>query len=316
MILVSDTIRYLLTFLSFPHNLKKEKLSKSQNYLIKKLKDNKFNKKNYVNDKLLTHEVFSNTLLNIIKKGQLKDFLRLGFIQKMFFVHNRFYNYKFLRKIYNSKKKLWINLLNENSIGNPVPFFLNKKTSGNRIRHVYLAKKICSYVNFSRIDSVIELGGGYGCMASIFCKINRNIDYTIYDLPEVNLLQYYYLNSLGIKTSNSDYKSQVSLISKITEIQKKIILLKKKKKKILILANWSLSEMPISLRNNLKFLFTKCDYAQISYQSRFENISNKKYFYDLKQELSKNFISKINQIYEMNNYFGKNTHYNLQIKKK
>lgn len=42
---------------------------------------------------------------------------------------------------------------------------------------------------------MIEIGGGYGCMAKIFQEINQDVDYTIFDLPEINLLQYYYLKS-------------------------------------------------------------------------------------------------------------------------
>ena len=71
-----------------------------------------------------THKIFSNSVLSLIKSGNLQNFLRLGFIQKMFFVHNRFYNYKFLKKILSKKSEFWIKLLSENSVGNPVPFFL------------------------------------------------------------------------------------------------------------------------------------------------------------------------------------------------
>jgi hypothetical protein len=63
----------------------------------------------------------------------------------MFFVHNRFYNIKFLNEILKFKSDTWNKLLIENPVGNPVPFFLYKKSSGNRIRHVFLLKKIFEY---------------------------------------------------------------------------------------------------------------------------------------------------------------------------
>jgi 16S rRNA G1207 methylase RsmC len=44
------------------------------------------------------------------------------------------------------------------------------------------------------IKKVFEFGGGYGCMARIFSKINKNVKYTCFDTHYVNLLQYYYLN--------------------------------------------------------------------------------------------------------------------------
>ena len=41
-------------------------------------------------------------------------------------------------------------------------------------------------------SKIVEIGGGYGCLASMFCR-NGFSDYTIVDLPWVNLLQGYFL---------------------------------------------------------------------------------------------------------------------------
>ena len=233
----------------------------------------------------------------------------------MFFVHNRFYNVKFLTDILKAKSKKWIKLLKENNIGNPVPFFLYKKTSGNRIRHVYLLKKIFDYAKINKVDSVIEIGGGYGCMVSIFHTLNKKIDYTVFDLPEVNILQSYYLKSLGIK---SDLKSNnsISLIFELLILKKKFNYLKKKNKKILIIANWSFSEMPLSLRKKMNFLFSKSDFLLISFQQYFERISNLNYFQKLKLSIIKTHVSNIEEIKEMNNKFLNNKHFILLSTKK
>ena len=198
--------------------------------------DEVYNKLEYLvnetfDNKLKTHKIFSENVFSLIKNKNLDNFLRKSFIQKMFFVHNRFYIVKFLKIILNTKSKFWIDLLDENSIGNPVPFFLYKKSSGNRIRHVYLLKKILDYGKINQIDSVIEIGGGYGCMLSIIKKINSNVDYTIFDLAEVNLLQYYYLKSNNINCSIDNISMSVNLISKLELLKTKINLLKKIKKK-------------------------------------------------------------------------------------
>ena len=174
----NDFLRFLLTFLSFPQNLRKEVLTDKQKNLIKQLELNadlliksgdKFKKMN-------THKVFSNSVLSLIKSGNLKNFLRKGFIQKMFFVHNRLYNYNFLKNILQKKSQLWIKLLKEETIGNPVPFFLYKESSGNRIRQLYLLKKGFEFAQIDSVDAVIEIGGGYGSMASILYNINKNLD--------------------------------------------------------------------------------------------------------------------------------------------
>lgn len=311
MIILSNVLRYFLTYLSFPSNLYKEKLNNHQIKLIHEIKNITQKKNIYKKQKLLTHKIFSNSLLNIIKKGQLSNFLRIGFIQKMFFVHNRIYNVKFLRNILKSKSSTWISLLKENSIGNPVPFFLYKKTSGNRIRHVYLMKKIFEYADIKKVDAVIEIGGGYGCMGSIFYKLNKNIDYTIYDLPEVNLLQSYYFKSLKIKCDLNEINKKISLLSDLSILKKKINILKKKNNKILIIANWSFSEMPLTLRKKMQYFFSNSDFILISFQQYFENISNLNYFKKLKVGLNKTHLSNILEISEMNNKFIKNKHFIL-----
>ena len=59
---------------------------------------------------------------------------------------------KALRRVYRelNKKdknwKLWNILLKENNIGNPVPYFLYSKSSGNRIRQVYILKKFIDVI--------------------------------------------------------------------------------------------------------------------------------------------------------------------------
>ena len=71
--LFSNFIRYLITFLSFPENFRKEKLTDNQKELIKELKikaelliksDHKF-------QKMLTHKIFSNSVLTMIQSGKL-----------------------------------------------------------------------------------------------------------------------------------------------------------------------------------------------------------------------------------------------------
>ena len=51
------------------------------------------------NNKLKTHILFSKTVDSLIKEKKLDNFLRQGFIQKMFFVHNRLYNIFFFLKL-------------------------------------------------------------------------------------------------------------------------------------------------------------------------------------------------------------------------
>ena len=124
-------------------------------------------------------------------------------------------------------------------------------------------------------------------MAYTFNKINKNTNYIIFDTLEVNLLQYYYLKKnklsvgFGCKTKN-----KIKLVNKFDDLK---ILIKKinKNDNNLFIANWSLSEVPISFRKKLEFINKKFDFRLFSFQKKFENIDNLKYFKKINLENKK-----------------------------
>jgi hypothetical protein len=282
-----DLFRYFLSLLSF---YIKNDISKFKKYnlvinneIIQKLK-----KRKIIKLRKKTHIIFNKEIINLIKKKNLINFLRNSFIQKMFFIHNRLFIKNELDEIRNDRNYFsqWKNLLKEDEVGDPIRYFLYSKSSGNKIRQVYHLKKFCDFTNLNikTIKKIIEIGGGYGCMARIFSKINHKIKYTIFDTFEVNLLQYYFLklNKLDVAIENN--KSRINLISSLkvnTEINYK------NNSKTLLIANWSLSEMPLKLRNKILKLIFKIPHILISFQDKFENINNLKYFKKIKRELDK-----------------------------
>lgn len=298
--MIENIIRKILESLSFFYKNKRIKKNKEVcDYIDKELRELRLKKKSLKK----THIDFNKKIIDILNKKDLSKFLRNKFIQKIFFVHNRLFIFKELQ--YLKKNSNWLfykKLLNESSVGDPVRYFLYPKSSGNRINHVFhlAVLKNNSDIKFKEIKNVFEFGAGYGCMANIFSKINRNASYKIFDTKPVNLLQYYYLkhNSLdaGFKKNKKIY-----LYSKIERTKEKIDL---------FLANWSLSETPIKFRNKFYDKITNSKYILICFQERFENINNLKYFSNLKDKLKNKFDIKIlkNKFYKGNIIFKQN-HY-------
>ena len=136
--MISDYLRKLNTYLSFWCNNNK-KINATRDNLIKTfikkdLKNKKINKKNLKK----THNLFNKKMFFLLQNDNISNFLRESFIQKMFFLHNRFFVYSELKKLKKDKKwSLYKKLINEDSIGNPIRYFLYPKSSGNRINHVY-----------------------------------------------------------------------------------------------------------------------------------------------------------------------------------
>tara|TARA_B100000787_G_C16174055_1_gene288021 strand:+ start:126 stop:1082 length:957 start_codon:yes stop_codon:yes gene_type:complete len=291
-----------------------------------------FNKKEYINPKIKslihlvfkmsdeiviskksnrkkTHKIFSKKVFYLVRNKQFLNFLQKSFIQQMFFIHNRFYLFSYLKKMRSSKKwKFWKKIIQESPVGNPVRYFLYPKSSGNKIFQAYHLKKYEDYskVNLKSFSNVIEFGGGYGNMACIFHKINPQINYTIFDTYEVSLLQYYYLNRLNLKVNFnklSQNKNSIDLISSINILKLKISKINNNKKTLLI-ANWSISETPLQFRKKFYFLFKKFEYQLISFQKKFEDIDNQKFFLEV-STFNKIFKrkSKIIPIEKMSNHF-------------
>lgn len=286
-----DILRSLRANLSFFFNKNEIKYSRKDITIVNKIYNIAFAINNNDKNRLKTHKIFSNKILNLILSKQLLNFLQLGFIQQMFFIHNRiFIIYELLELLKDKKKSFWKKLIYEDNVGSPVRYFLYPYSSGNKIHQTFHLKKFNDFskINLKEFNYVIEFGGGYGNMAKTFKRISPNINYIIFDTIEVNLLQYYYLKKSNIKVTMKNFKKkQVNLINDL-KILKKLINKIKHQKKTLFIANWSLSEIPISLRNKLNFIFKDIDYQIISFQDHFEKINNKRYF----EKIMKNNIKK------------------------
>lgn len=317
--MINKLLRYCLTLLS---SYNKNDLSKLQNrhrIISKKLKviiqESKFERIS----KLKTHKIFSKIVYDLVLKNNTINFLRNTLIQNIFFIHNRLFILNELRELQEDKKKwyLWKRLLVENNVGDPIKYFLYPKSSGNRIRQVYHLKKYCDYseIDLLKIKYILEIGGGYGCMAQIFKKINKNCTYVIFDTVEVNFLQYYYLQMNKISVvMNKIENGKVCLINNVDLIKKFNNNIKKNITSFFI-ANWSISEMPINLRNNI--LNKKQNFLNsiISFQEKFENINNKNYFLNYQKKIEKSVYFKLEKLkFYKKSFFSKNDHFYLFTK--
>ena len=101
--MISNIFRKLLSLLSFFLNNNLELIKKKDNFINyqinKKLNKLTFEKRNLKK----THSQFNLKLFYLLQKNNLTHFLRNGFIQKMFFIHNRLFIFNELIEL---KKKI------------------------------------------------------------------------------------------------------------------------------------------------------------------------------------------------------------------
>jgi hypothetical protein len=298
--------RFIFASLSYPYSLLfNNNVSKNIEKKVLKSIFNYINSSSYKNNHLIkteTHKIFNLKLLDIIKNKKIDNFLNNKFIQKIFFVHNRFYIVVQLISLkLSSQWHFWKKIINENSVGKPIRFFFYPWSSGNLIRQAYHLKKFNDWkcTKFNKIDFILEFGGGYGCMANLFKKISNKNKYIIFDTKVVSLLQYYYLAMNGHPVSfENNNRKNILLVNNSSKLRFFINHVKCNNR--LLIMNWSFSEIPINQRIKYEDLIFKFNYIIISFQDKFENINNSKYFDLLKKKLeSKNYNIHIKKIHIM-----------------
>tara|TARA_Y100000741_G_scaffold326611_1_gene278764 strand:+ start:314 stop:1258 length:945 start_codon:yes stop_codon:yes gene_type:complete len=296
---------------------KKIKINFKKHLKIEKFIKKKSNEIYKKNPRLNTHKNLAGEIIRIIKLGNLNKFLRNSFIQKIFFIHNRLFIFFELLELKKDKNwTTWKKLILENDVGRPVRFFLYSNSSGNRIRQVYIIKKFLNSlksINLDKIQNIIEVGGGYGCMADIFSKLNKKISYTIYDMYEVNLLQYYFLKMNNHNPLLGKISGKLNLISELNQLNKFTIT----KKNYCFIANWSISEFPLKFRKKFINTINRSNYSIISFQENFENINNLKFFNKIFNKMRNKFIINLQTFDHYNNSpLNKNNHYILTLVRK
>jgi hypothetical protein len=209
---------------------------------------------------------------DILNKN-VNEFLQFGTIITTMFVgecektQNEFNDMK--------DNELFFGALEENTIGSPFTFQHHPNTSGNLVHNAYSLyfSYLKGYLPIEDLDFVFEFGGGYGSMCRVFRQLGYKKRYLLHDLPTFSEIQKYYLSSIGI--NDVDYTSDISEFS---------VKAKQAKGIKLYIATWSMSEIPLDLRDIIVDAVKDFNYFIIVYTGVHDDIDNGKYFRDLKIE--------------------------------
>ena len=220
------------------------------------------------------------------KNNDMRNFLKWKVIKDTMFVRNEKYIIKELNAL--KKNSQWENIyskaIKEDKIGNPdlLPYCPN--SSSNLIHHIFhtLKYKTMTGNDLEEFDFIFEFGGGYGSMCRLIYNFGFSGKYIIYDLPEMNLLQNYFLKSLNIPIIDWDdflkVDKGVCLINYSNDLSRIVELIKNRS---LFIACWSISETPLDIRLKFNDLMEKFDSFLFAYQDCFDQIDNNKYFSEL-----------------------------------
>jgi len=156
----------------------------------------------------------------------------------------------------------------------------------NNVAHLWVNKyKTSDIRNYKRI---VEIGGGYGDMCSVIHDLGFEGEYVIFDFPEVQAIQKYYLGKQDITPTFITETKQIEPAD-------------------LVIGTWSISEIPLEQREEVINNLRGTPNWLVAYQERAFNgkLDNTTYFKD-------NFPSgEFNLMYE-HPYDGKNMYMSIR----
>ena len=216
-------------------------------------------------------------LRKMILENDPRNFLNWKVIQNTMFYEPDIKELKYIKKYKNFDilKKAII----ESKIGNPKPFYALKCSSGNLIHHAYsLLQCFDNIEDIKDYSRIIEFGGGYGSMCRLCYNLGFNKEYIIFDLEEFNLLQKYFLKSIGLNNIKlNQSKGNNNFVGLINNLQIMENICRKNNGKTLCISTWSISEVSLELRDKIFDIIAPNTYL-IVYQNYFNGIDNITYF--------------------------------------
>jgi hypothetical protein len=211
-----------------------------------------------------------------------RRFIQWRVIRETMFVSDCDYISAELRALMNHQEwqERWKPALAEDPCGCPIPSRLYQGASANLIHHAYhvltAEEQLGSIQDFAQI---VELGGGYGSFARLLRRLGVTCHYHIHDLPEFAALQRYYLASVASHRGEPAIQENFTFGSSIDELPPRTV-------SRLLVALWSLSEVPLEDRAAWCDIIAECDGVVIAFQSEFEGIDNRAWFDELQRRVA------------------------------
>ena len=188
------------------------------------------------------------------------------------------------RNIYDTvKDHEYFNLAADPSVGKPDKKFPKKNGSHSKtaVQSVYHITKLQKHLNVNPkdLDTVTDIGAGYGHLCYTFRRCGFMGEYNLIDFGVMHKMQSCFLSQTG-------FEGTFRKISQLNEIEKK--------PKNLLFASYSINEMPMDERKRIEPFYRDYKYIMIVYKSNADfGVDNRSYFNTLLTELQISHNTKI-----------------------
>ncbi len=234
-----------------------------------------------------------NRLKQLILSDDPREFLRWDVLTETMVVGNDDFVLTELNHLKQDPEwnERWSKTIKEVTTGHPKPFYKHPPSSANLIHHAHHLSQFekRTGTRIEEIDFVVEFGAGYGSMCRLFYNLGYTGTYVMYDLPIFNELQKYFLKCIDIPVYTDDSthsEKNVVCISNFDTL-KEILSSRSYAHNALFIAMWSISEVPLELREKIFSLVSDFSFFLIGYQNQFGEVDNIRYFDGITKRLNK-----------------------------
>lgn len=176
----------------------------------------------------------------------------------------------------------WIQLgvlpfIEDSNVGSPFKLCNNATMSLTTIQNAYYLLQMKKHYNINvtnAVTKVTDIGGGYGNMCRVFMKLGFVGQYNIIDFPLMHNIQRHFLSNNNIENVKYSSLDDDGLTGG---------------EKSLLIATFSMNEMPIEDREVIERNIRNYDYIFIAHNRNFDGIDNINYFAELNKRLSDTF---------------------------
>jgi hypothetical protein len=231
--------------------------------------------------------VFATEIRDALRRAGADHFLRLPPIAKTLHSRQRSHTGRYLSYLLASPRCTGQlrKALTESAVGHPLVNPHYPLSSPLLVQHGYHLIRLMESTDCdpSRLDAVVEFGGGYGSFFRLLRNLGYRGRYVICDLPVMCALQRFYLRNVfpgeaGAAPANLQWLSSDDYG-----------VLRQNgagNNRSLFVATWSLSETPLAVRSAVEPVLDSFSYILFAYQREFAGYDNRRYFEALQQRLA------------------------------
>ena len=180
-------------------------------------------------------------------------------------------------------RRRWRSAVRETTLGHPRPLPRCPWSSANLIFQAY---HLCRFEEvtgrpLASMPLIVEFGGGYGRLCQLAHDLGFRGTYVIFDLPEVAVLQRFYLRHVGIAVSEARVETPWPASGVVTVVgvaELSALLRRRPRGEAAFVAVGSLSEAPLALRETLLAEVESFDAFLIFYAAQHDALDNRAYF--------------------------------------